>query len=58
MKAYPLLPLVFIAAYSFVAVSIALDYKNNHNAAVVGLSVLATFIALYFLAKGRKKREV
>jgi APA family basic amino acid/polyamine antiporter len=57
MKAYPILPLVFIAAYSFVAVSIAMDYKNNHHAAAVGLSVLATFIALYFLAKLIKKRE-
>lgn len=57
MKAYPLQPLVFIAAYSFVAVSIALDYENNHHAALVGLSVLAIFILLYFLPKLIKKRE-
>ena len=55
MKAYPLLPIIFIAAYSFVAVSIAMDYKNNHYAAAVGSCVLAVFIILYFLAKLIKK---
>jgi basic amino acid/polyamine antiporter, APA family len=49
MKLFPLLPLVFIAAYIFVAVSIALDYESNHHAALTGLSVLAVFTALYFL---------
>jgi APA family basic amino acid/polyamine antiporter len=49
MKLYPLLPLIFIAAYLFVAISIALDYKNNHHAALTGLAVLAIFTALYFL---------
>lgn len=57
MKLYPLLPLIFIAAYSFVAISIAFDYKNNHYAALVGLSVLAFFIAIYFLAKALKKKN-
>ena len=51
MKLYPLLPIVFIIAYIFVGISIALDYKNNHNAALIGLAVMASFIALYFLAK-------
>ncbi len=55
MKAYPVLPLIFIAAYGFVAVSIAMDYESNHYAAAIGLSVLATFIILYFLAKLIKK---
>jgi APA family basic amino acid/polyamine antiporter len=50
-KLYPLLPLVFICAYMFVAISIALDYENNNYAAVTGLSVLASFIILYFLAR-------
>jgi basic amino acid/polyamine antiporter, APA family len=49
MKLYPLLPLVFIAAYIFVAISIALDYEQNHHAALTGLAVLAVFTALYFL---------
>lgn len=49
MKLYPLLPLIFIAAYVFVAISIALDYKQNNYAALIGLTVLAVFVALYFL---------
>ncbi|MCW3091065.1 MAG: family permease [Ferruginibacter sp.] len=55
MKLYPLLPAIFILSYVFVAVSIAMDYKNNKNAAVIGLSVLIAFIILYFLGKSLKK---
>lgn len=55
MKLYPLLPLVFIAAYMFVATSIALDYENNDYAAVIGLVVLAFFTALYFVIKALRK---
>ena len=51
MKLYPLLPLIFIAAYTFVAISIAVDYKNNKYAALTGLAVLAGFIILFFIAK-------
>lgn len=58
MKLYPLLPIIFIAAYTFVAISIAVDYKNNDNAALVGLSVMAVFIALYFLARAFVKKPV
>ena len=57
MKLYPLLPLIFIAAYAFVAISIAMDYKNNNYAALVGLSVLAFFTLLYFMVKGFKRSE-
>lgn len=57
MKLYPLLPLIFIAAYTFVAISIAADYKNNDYAALVGLSVMAVFIALYFGAKALVKKS-
>lgn len=51
MKLYPLLPLIFMAAYTFVAISIAMDYKNpkNNYAALVAGGVLAGFIALYFI---------
>lgn len=56
MKLYPLLPVIFIAAYTFVAISIAVDYKKNDNAALIGLSVMAVFIALYFIAKGLYKK--
>ncbi|HET6996786.1 MAG TPA: APC family permease [Chitinophagaceae bacterium] len=55
MKWYPWLTLIFMAAYSFVAISIAIDYKNNDNAALVGSSVLAFFIAIYFIARALKK---
>jgi len=49
MKLFPVLPLIFIAAYVFVAISIALDYKDNKHAALTGLAVMAVFTGLYFL---------
>lgn len=59
MKLYPLLPVIFIAAYSFVAVSIAADYEKNEYAAVKGLAVLIAFIIIYFIADAiRKKSKV
>ncbi len=51
MKLYPLLPLIFIAAYTFVGISIAVDYKNNKYAALVGILVLLVFIIIYFVAQ-------
>jgi basic amino acid/polyamine antiporter, APA family len=50
MKGFPLQPLIFIIAYIFVAISIALDEKNK-NAAPVGIAVLAGSVGLYFLIK-------
>ena len=58
MKLYPLLPLIFMAAYSFVAVSIILDYRNNHYAAAVGASVLLLFIGIYFISRSFRKPEI
>lgn len=55
MKLYPLLPVVFIAAYIFVAISIALDKPNT---ALTALAVLAAFIILYFLTKRGNKQPV
>ena len=57
MKLYPLMPLIFILAYGFVAVSIALDYQNNKNAALIATLVLAGFIALYFIVKAFTKKS-
>ena len=54
MKLFPLAPLVFIAAYTFVGISIAMDYKNNSYAALTGLGLLAVFIMIYFLARKKK----
>ena len=58
MKLYPLLPLIFIAAYTFVGISIAADYKNNNYAALTGLAVLAVFMIIYFLAKAITNNKV
>jgi APA family basic amino acid/polyamine antiporter len=55
MKLFPLLTIIFMAAYTFVAISIALDYKNNDNAALVGLSVLAFFMIIYYAVWGAKR---
>ena len=57
MKLYPVLPVIFMAAYLFVAISIALDYEKNQYAALIGISVLASFIALYFIVTGFKKTK-
>lgn len=52
MKLYPLLPLIFIAAYIFLATSIAI---NTPKAAWVSTLVFAVFFALYFVLRGFKK---
>ena len=51
MKWYPLMPLLFMAAYLFVGISIAIA---DPNAALTGLGVLAAFILLYFLSHLKK----
>ena len=48
MKLYPLLPLIFIAAYLFVAISI---YIDDPEAARNGLLIFVAFIIIYFLNK-------
>ena len=58
MKLYPILPVIFITAYTFVAISIAVDYKKNDYAALIGLSVMVAFIAIYFLVKTLKRIKV
>jgi len=57
MKLFPLLPLIFITAYVFVATSITLDYKTNDYAAATGLAVMAVFTGLYFLLAALKKNK-
>jgi basic amino acid/polyamine antiporter, APA family len=57
MKLYPFLPLIFMTAYLFVAISITLDYRNNHYAAAVGSSVLLFFIGIYFIAELIRKSK-
>ncbi len=48
MKAYPFIPLLFIAAYIFVAISIFIDKPRT---ALTGLGILAAFILLYFIVR-------
>ncbi|MGZ3838915.1 MAG: APC family permease [Flavisolibacter sp.] len=52
MKLYPLLPLIFIAAYIFVGISI---WINTPNLAWTGILVFAAFLILYFLVTKFKK---
>ena len=52
MKLFPLQPIVFIAAYIFVCISISL---NTPKIALTGVIVLAAFIILYFLTVGKNK---
>jgi len=51
MKGYPLQPLVFIAAYIFIAISLLI---NETKLSLTGLAVLAGFIGLYFLLQQLK----
>ncbi|MGZ8540159.1 MAG: APC family permease [Chitinophagaceae bacterium] len=46
MKLYPLLPLIFIAAYIFVGISIAFD---TPDLALIGTGVFAAFLIIYFI---------
>lgn len=50
MKLYPLLPILFIAAYSFIAVSIAI---SEPEAALTGLIVMLAFVVIYFISRQR-----
>ncbi|MFT4023908.1 MAG: amino acid permease [Flavihumibacter sp.] len=54
MKLYPLMPLVFIAAYVFVGISI---FFSTPWLAITALSVFAVMLALYFLVIAPKKKS-
>ena len=45
---YPVLPIIFIAAYTFVAISI---YADDPNAALNGLYIFIGFLAIYFISR-------
>ena len=53
MKLFPLMPLIFILAYSLVAVSIVVD---DPSSAAYGAGIFAVFFILYFVAKRRGSR--
>ena len=54
MKLYPLLPVIFIVAYSFVAISLLI---NETRLCMIGLAVMAGFIGIYFVVKGLQKEK-
>lgn len=51
MRLFPVLPIIFIAAYVFVAVSIAIQTPKT---ALTGIVVLLSFMLLYYLVYHRK----
>jgi basic amino acid/polyamine antiporter, APA family len=55
MKLYPLMPLLFMAAYLFVGISITIA---DPNAALTGLGVLSAFIVIYFILHRKKKNII
>ena len=54
MKLFPILPLIFMSAYLFVGVSIAIQ---TPDAAIIGIIVLAAFMVIYFVAKKFSKQN-
>ena len=54
MRLFPLQPLVFMAAYVFVGISIAI---NDYKTALTGLSVLAAFLIIYFISKAFNSKK-
>jgi APA family basic amino acid/polyamine antiporter len=58
VKLFPLAPLVFIAAYVLVGISITMNYKQNNYAAAIGVAVLALFMVIYFLLHRKTKPNV
>jgi APA family basic amino acid/polyamine antiporter len=53
MKLYPILPLIFIATYLFVGISIAIQTPYT---ALVGVLVLGAFVLLYFATAKQQNR--
>jgi basic amino acid/polyamine antiporter, APA family len=55
MALYPLMPLIFIAAYIFVGISI---WVSTPELAWTAIAVFAAFLVIYFLVMGVKKKEI
>ncbi len=54
MKLYPVLPIIFMGAYLFVGISIAIQTPVT---ALIGLAVLAAFMLIYFIVKRKPAAE-
>jgi APA family basic amino acid/polyamine antiporter len=52
MKLFPLLPIIFISSYTFVAISIAIDTPWT---ALTALGVMGVFMLIYFLSPRRSR---
>lgn len=52
MRFFPLMPIVFIGAYLFVAISITIDKPQT---ALIGSAVLAAFLVLFFVTKKSRR---
>jgi basic amino acid/polyamine antiporter, APA family len=55
MKLYPILPIIFIAAYTFVGISI---FITETKLSLIGLGVLTSFILIYFAIDQFKKKPL
>ena len=55
MKLFPVLPIIFIAAYIFVATSIAIDKPQT---AITATGVLAAFLLIFFITRKKPTHEV
>jgi basic amino acid/polyamine antiporter, APA family len=53
MKLFPLMPVIFIAAYIFVAASIAISTPQY---AIIGIGSIVLFMLIYFFTRGMKKQ--
>jgi APA family basic amino acid/polyamine antiporter len=53
MKFFPVMPVIFIAAYIFVAASIAI---NTPQYAIIGIGSIILFMLIYFFTRGMKKQ--
>lgn len=54
MKLYPVMPIIFIAAYLFVTISI---YNDDPNAAINGVYIFTAFVIIYFINKFINKKK-
>src|SRR5215204_4168482 len=54
MKFFPVMPIIFIAAYIFVAASIAI---NTPQYAMIGIGSIILFMLIYFFTRGMKKQN-
>jgi len=54
MKLYPLMPLIFIAAYIFVAINISISTPRY---ALIGIGSILLFMLIYFATQAMKKQK-